>query len=84
MDANIAALNDEVLELRVRDREPRDFDHALRAAVTTESNSQAGKDTTSRSGDRGRRRYQDNHVRSVDVVESPKLDQLCGLFQDFL
>ena len=83
VDAFLTALDDDGLEMRVRDRTPVDLDQALTHALNAESNS--GSKKSSKQEDQGRRRQGDyDRVRGVDAVASPQVDQLCGLFQDYL
>jgi len=55
VEAFLRAFNDKFLRIGVRDREPRDLDHALQIALPAEANSRAHLDNTCDQGSRGRR-----------------------------
>jgi len=96
VEAFVGALNDEALEVRVRDREPRDLDHALQIALSAEANSRAHLNVvdnlhrlTEDQGRRGRRgnapHEDENYVCGVVVSTDPsfgstQMDQLSALF----
>src|SRR5258708_28223076 len=90
VDAFVGALNDENLELRVRDKEPVDLDSALRFALASEANSQAHSPSP-KFNDRGARptlNNRDGNVRAVDDCvpsrESLQIDQLTNLIAELV
>jgi hypothetical protein len=66
VDAFIDALDDECLELRIRDREPRDLDHALQIALILEANSRAKRNQGTEDVSRRNRDYRARMIQMDD------------------